>query len=110
MLGVHNSLAPLSGAVRCSFCFVWDWPCDSSHDHVGHPEFLSVPGCIACGSAEGWQYGLNVTTPGKKPTAEHPDPPAGAGEEREMWLLGLQAVCNKEPSLSQFHALKKTSY
>lgn len=73
---MHNFLFPLVGVVRCFFCSVWDWPCGSSHEPVEHPEFLSVPGCIACGFAEGLQCGLN---------AEHLGLPAGADEEQGMW-------------------------
>ena len=62
---VHNAPVPLLVVVECSFCFVWDWPCDSGHVHFEHPGSLSELECTAYGFAAGLQYGLSELRPGE---------------------------------------------
>ena len=62
---VHNAPVPLLVVVECSFCFVWDLPCDSGHVHFEHPGSLSELVCTAYGFAGGLQYGLSALRPGE---------------------------------------------
>ena len=80
---MHNVLGPSAAVARCSFCSVWDWPCDSSHEPAEHLVFLFVLECIACGFAEDLQCGSDATRP-EESTAEHLGPPVVADEEQEM--------------------------
>ena len=82
---LQNVLVLLVVVVICSFCSVLDLPCGSSHEPAARSEFLSEPGCIACGFAEDLQCGLNALKPGKRPTAEHLGLLEGADEEQGMW-------------------------
>lgn len=81
---MHNVLSPLVAVARCSFCSVWDWPCDSSHEPAEHLAFLFVLGCIACGFAADLQCGSDAMRPEQESTAEHLGPPVVADEEQEM--------------------------
>ena len=80
----HKILGPLVAVARCSFCSVWDWPCDSSHEPGEHLAFLFELECIACGFAEDLQCGSDAMRPEQEPTAEHLGLPVVADEEQEM--------------------------
>lgn len=62
---VDNVLAHLHVVAVHFFCFVWDWPYGSSHEHFGPPGFLSAPAHTVCGFVEGLQCDSSEPKPGE---------------------------------------------